>query len=312
LLRRDNTASASHFCQLVNNFLAHAREESFEPDDACFAVAGPVEEEGTNRLVRMTNARLVVDQRELVRRTSLKHVDIMNDFEAVSYATNLLSGEDFVTLNRGSAIKGGTRVAIGAGTGLGKSILYWHERLGTYIPISSEGGHGDLPLLTEEEFLLSRFIKREYRIREVVVYEDVLSGRGLENIYQYLNASKFLTSPAGLSAEEISKTKRTNPCSRETFRWFVEFYARCARNFVLDALATGGLYIAGGIAARNTDSFTDFVQEFVRNDAYHGILKKIPVHIVTNYDISPIGAAYGFMVRRALATEARRMANEND
>lgn len=298
--RRENSSSVPHFCQLVNNFLARAKEEGFEPTEGCFAVAGPVEEEGGNRLVRMTNAGLVVDTQELLRRTPLKQVEIMNDFEAISYAINLLQERDFVTLSTGREVKGGTRVVIGAGTGLGKSILYWHGWLETYVPISSEGGHGDLPLLSEEELRLSAFIRKRSKIVENVVYEDVLSGRGLQDIYQYLNDSKFPDSPAGLSPEEISETKKSNPCSRETFRWFVEFYARCARNFALDALATGGLYVAGGIAARNPDSFADFTHEFIKNDAYRRILERIPVHIVTNYDVSPIGAAHGFMVRQTL------------
>lgn len=300
LLKRESTSSVNRFCDLVNRFLVYARRHRFEPKDACFAVAGPVEEQGENRRVRMTNVRLVVDAKDLAMNTPLEDILIINDFVAISHATNLLNPSDSFSLNRGKRLKGKVRVTIGAGTGLGKNILYYNESLNTYMPIPSEGGHSDLPLLSKEELELSDFIRRRRHIRNQIVYEDVLSGRGLESIYQYLRTTRFLDSPKDLSAEEISKTKKNNPCSRETFEWFVRFYARCARNFVLDAFAIGGLYIAGGIAAKNTDSFSHFLAEFVRNEEYHSLLKKIPVDIITNYDISTVGAAYAFIIQKAL------------
>ena len=70
-------------------------------------------------------------------------------------------------------------------------------------------------------------------------------------MYRYLNSKKYPNAPKRLSAVEISNTKTLNKCSQETFELFVYYFARAARNFALDTLARGGLYIAGGIAARN-------------------------------------------------------------
>ena len=78
----------------------------------------------------------------------------------------------------------------------------------------------------------------------------------------------------------------------------MKFYARAARNFALDTLARGGLYIAGGIAAKNRDSFSDFMTEFVKNEVYKELLSNIPIYLITNYDISLIGSAYAIKARK--------------
>ena len=97
----------------------------------------------------------------------------------------------------------------------------------------------------------------------------------------------------------FSKTRKSNRCSRETYEWFLNFYARSARNFALETLPFGGLYIAGGIAMHNQDAFTkSFSREFVNNLCMKDILKKIPVLLIKNYDISLLGAAYALVVKK--------------
>jgi glucokinase len=290
------TKSANKFYDLVNEFVITSRLEGFKASEACFGVAGPVVLGKGYQKVKMTNTKLVVDTRELKARTPLGTIFLINDFEAISHAVNTLQKTDYVTLNKGRGMRSGVRVVLGAGTGLGKNILYYHEGLQTYLPLASEGGHANLPVVSDQEFELLKFIKRKKKLKHNVVYEDVLSGEGLQYIYKFLSAKKYKSVPKDLGAIKISKTKKTNPCSNETFNWFVKFYARCARDFVLNALARGGLYIAGGIAAKNVDSFKKFYSEFIKHDTYQDILKKIPIHLITNYDISLIGAAYALRV----------------
>jgi len=300
LLSRERTPSGKEFPGVVNDFLAYAASQGFTPEDACLAVAGPVEMEKGRRRVKMTNVQLIVDSENLIEHTPLKHVEIVNDFEAISYATTLLSQEDYVTLNRGRSSEREVRAVIGAGTGLGKSILYFDEHLLCYVALPSEGGHSDLPVLNEEEMELAEFVRKKTGVRTQITYEDVLSGRGLENIYEFLHTKKHPNSPSDLSAEEMSERRKEDPCSRETFQWFVNFYARCARNFVLDVFATGGLYIAGGIAGKNVDLFSQFMSGFAENDTYGDLLRAIPICLITNYDVSLIGAARAFIVRDLL------------
>ena len=117
----------------------------------------------------------------------------------------------------------------------------------------------------------------------------------MENLYAFFESTKYQNEPKNLTAIQISETKSKNPCSKETFEWFIRIFARAARNFALDVLARGGVYIAGGIAAKNTDAFNNFFDEFVKNEVYHELLKDIPVYLITNYDISLIGSAYALV-----------------
>jgi glucokinase len=289
---RETTSTTSDFSTLVNNFLSMAKQKGYEPIDACFAVAGPVENKIGYQIVKMTNTDIVIDSRDLEQKTDLKNILIINDFEAMAHSINVLSENDYIILNRGKEVENSVQAVIGAGTGLGKCVLIYSDTTKKYIPIPSEGGNADLPILDDEELKLTEFIKIKLNLKHQLCYENVLSGSGLENIYHYLNSTRFKQSPQNLTAEEISMTRATNPCSKEAFDWFIKFYARCARNFALDTLARGGLYIGGGIAAKNQDSFSNFVSEFVKNDTYKQILEDIPIYIITNYDISLIGAAY--------------------
>jgi glucokinase len=279
---RLSTTSAKKFFELVNEFLINARLAGYKANIACFAVAGPVENGFGYQKVRMTNTKLMIDTRELKSLTPLGTILLINDFEAISYAINVLPKSDLITLNKGKHIKNGVRAVLGAGTGLGKNILYYQKSVQGYLPIPSEGGHADLPVMNESELELIKFVKKQKKLKHQVCYEDVLSGHGLEIIYRYLIKTKYRNLEKNLSAEEISKTKSTNPCSKKTFDLFIRFYARCGRNFALDALARGGVYIAGGIAAKNQDSFKGFMKEFIKNDTYQGILENIPVHLIIN------------------------------
>lgn len=300
LKQRKNTTAVDDFSQLVIGFLNFAKEHQYSPELACFAVAGPVENlEGFQR-VKMTNTKLLIDSKELIEKTTLKKVLLINDFEAISYAINVMKNDDFITINPSSApeLEHDVRAVLGAGTGLGKNILHYQDTVNAYLPIPSEGGHADLPLVDAEELKFAEFIKKLNGIKTQICYEDVLSGKGLENIYQYLQTDRYPDESESLTAPEISKTKNDNPCSRDTFEWFIRFYARCARNFALDVLARGGVYIAGGIAAKNTDAFRGFADEFVKNEVYQDLLKNIPIYLITNYDISLIGCAYALMVHK--------------
>lgn len=297
LQSRESTKSVNDFGGLVNKFLGYAKDQHYNPTEACLAVAGPVENKKGYQIVKMTNAELVIDTRVFKKETGLNKILITNDFDAISYAINVLKRNDFEILNRGKPAPNATRVVLGTGTGLGKNILYYNDKVNAYLPIPSEGGHADLPLLTKEDLKMAEFIKRIQGIETQLCYEDVLSGRGLENIYKYLSTTKYPKLPIDLSAAEISATKSDNPCSRETFAWFIRFYARCARNFALDTLARGGVYLAGGIAAKNPEVFSDFFEEFVKNEIYEHILRDMPVYLITNYDISLIGAAYALTLQ---------------
>jgi glucokinase len=294
---QENTQTVKDISILVNRFLAQAVDKGHSPDRASLAVAGPIEDRKGYQRVKMTNTDITIDSRKLIKSTCLKNILLMNDFTAVSYATNIMKGDDYIILNKGRSASRATKAVVGAGTGLGKNILYFNENLNAYLPIPSEGGNSDLPILNERELEMANYIKRIRKLKRHLYYEDILSGSGLVSLYRYLNSTKYHKSPKKLSAEEISRTKKSNICSKKTFELFVQYLARCSRNFALDTLSRGGLYIAGGIAAKNPEIFGIFQNEFIDNEVYDYILRDIPVYLITNYDAGLIGAAYGATLR---------------
>jgi glucokinase len=278
-------------------------------DNAVIGAAGVVS--SSHDAATLTNVPWDISKKRLLENTSLSSVYIMNDFQMIGYGINMLNpknNDDLFLVKPGwgeSSASIATKAILGAGTGLGKSILVYDEHFDAHIPIPSEGGHEDFPMQNEFEIKLATFIKKLRNIKQPLSYEEVLSGRGIEVIYQFLrNTQQFKVSKyteeidaTTDKAPLISNYKEKDETCKETFRLFTRFYGRCAKNFVLDSLARGGLYIAGGIASKNKEIFMtkDFINEFVNAHQRSEVLKKIPVYIIVNYDVSLYGACFAAM-----------------
>jgi len=263
--------------------------------------------------VKLTNAKWNVSTKELIDKTPLKKVFIINDFQTIGFGLNLLdfnNKNDIYHIRRGKnemEPSKATKAIIGAGTGLGKSILIYDEHFDAYLPIPTEGGHGDFPAQNNLELQLIEFVKKLRGISNPLSYEELLSGRGIEGIYLFLRNRREIketkyTREIDDSLNKtplISKYKELDGTCKETFRLFTRFYARCAKNFALDTLCRGGLYIAGGIAVKNKAIFlsNEFISEF--ENAYNrtDLLKTIPISVILNYDISLYGACYAAMYK---------------
>ena len=295
----------------INTILNYAKNNNIHVNHACIAVAGIVNNYSTSNL---TNVKWKINIREILKKTQLKSAFVMNDFQAIGYSVNILNKKDFNKIrhkgHKHSEVKGKPKAIIGAGTGLGVSLLVYDKNFKTYIPIASEGGHGDFPVYDEFDFKLINFIRKKRNIKKNISYEQLLSGRGIENIYSYLRSLKKYASTKYTKEIDKSKDKpklisqyRTkDKLCKETFRLFAKYYARCAKNFTLDVLAKGGLYIAGGIAAKNKDIFKskDFMKEFEYTHKQAESLYQTPIYLITNYDISLIGACYAGIIRKDL------------
>lgn len=293
----------------IKETLTYAKEKyNIKADLACFGVAGAVTPKD---LIELTNVKFNINRNELIKKTSLDNILIINDFQAIGYGLNLLDKKNkndlFEIRNSNNQMYPtfSTKALLGAGTGLGKSILIYNKNLGIYVPFPSEGGHGDFPPQNDFEMQLIKFIKKYIGISQPLTYEELLSGRGIENIYLFLkNSQQFeatdYTNQINKAAEKvslISKYKESDETCKEAFRLFTKFYARCAKNFVLDTMATGGLYIAGGIASKNKEIFKskEFFDEFENAYRRSEVLKEIPIYIIINYDVSLIGACLAAM-----------------
>lgn len=305
-----NTKDLNSLIPAINIILEYSdKSYGIQIDTACIGAAGIVS--NYNDFVKLTNVGWTVSSNEIIEKTSLKSVFILNDFQIIGYSVNLL---DFNNSNDLFVIQGSkddfnsnvqTKAIIGAGTGLGKSILTYDEHFKAYVPISSEGGHVDFPVQSNEEMELVNFVKKVKGISQPLNYEELISGRGIENIYSFLRQNQKYSDTrytneidnSDSKAPLISKYKNEDEICKKTFSLFTRFYARCAKNFVLDTLALGGIYIAGGIAAKNKEIFTskDFFDEFENAYRRSEIMKKIPISVIVNYDVSLIGACFAAM-----------------
>ncbi len=294
----------------INETLKFAADKhGIHVSKACISAAGPVNPERTS--CKLTNLPWQIDVKKILSGTMLNSIALINDFEAIGFGIPFLNEKDnkhIVYLkhpeNRhpvkvDKAVKG----VIGAGTGLGKSIIIYCDKKGAYMPIASEGGHEDLAVVDAFEYELMQFAKDRRGGEAPLDCEDIISGRGIVAIYDYIiemeifeynSVSKEIESAEfSEKAEMISKHAKKDAACKKTMEIFARFYARALRNTALNVMARGGMYIAGGIAAKNLDFFTDgeFMKEFETNHTQNKVLKDIPVFIVTNYDVSLYGTA---------------------
>lgn len=281
----------------VNEALEHAEKNySFKIAKACFAVAGPLSPSGEN--ARMTNVKMSISKKILLQKTRLKKIAIINDFEAAGLGIGMLGSKDILVVKKAQKIPKAPMLVIGAGTGLGKAALIYDIHSKSYIAIPSEAGHSDFPAQAKTEIELVNFMREHKGIRQNVSYEHLLSGHGLCDIYMFLRKSaKFKSTKytkeidGSLKPELVSKYRKIDKTCRRTFQIFKGVYAKFARNFALDCLAFGGVYIAGGIAPKNKGIFDgEFVKIFQQSDKLANVLKKIPVYLVLNPNAGLLGA----------------------
>lgn len=264
-------------------------------DRACFGVAGPVRA----GCAETTNLPWVVDIRNLSKQLNRQNVTLINDLEANAHGLFHLAPTDFWVLNPGEEDATGNAALISAGTGLGEAGLFWDGK--QYFPFASEGGHADFaPMDALQSELLTHLQGRFNHVS----WEHVLSGPGLQNIYFFLRdrghgqepqwlAEKMQTGDPSATITQAALEK-SSPLCEQTLQIFVTFYGAEAGNLALKLLATGGLFIGGGIAPKILPALKsgDFMQAFVAKGRLQPVLEKIPVRVVLNNRTALIGAAH--------------------
>lgn len=268
-------------------------EHNIKIRKACIAVAGVVE----GKYARTQNIPWDVDAGRLKRKSHLEKIALINDFVAIGHAINLLPANKIICIQKGRKQDAANKAIIGAGTGLGKCILLPDgER---YKPIASEGGHSDFPCQEDLDVGLVRHIAKINKSAFPVSCEMLLSGRGLEGIYSYakmMYGQTKVTRMIDNHAEKpalISMHRKKDIVCRKVFEMFSRAYAIAARNFCLEGMSFGGLYLAGGIAAKNQDIFSrKFTREFCRNRVFGNALKAVPVYLIKEHDVGLYGAVF--------------------
>ena len=280
------------FADLPSMIAAFLEAVSFDRptiDGACFGVAGPV----VDNAAQLTHVPWRVEGPEVAQAFGLKRVRVLNDLVAMAYAVPVLEDSELHTLQRGEPIRGGNIALVAAGTGLGIALL--HTVDGRIIPSPSEGGHADFAARTEREIALLRDLTERFGRAEV---EHVVSGKGLVNIYRVAHRGRCAAAIDVDDADapaEISKAaleRRCNGCA-EVLEFFVESYGAEAGNLALDMVATGGVYIGGGIAPKILPALETgtFLKPFRAKSSFESMLAKMPVRVILNEETGLLGAA---------------------
>ncbi len=294
---------------MVQRFLGAAAQSGVDavPTAACFAIAGPV----VNNTSKVTNLGWSLTADRLAQELKLAQVKLINDFAAVGYGVLGLAATDIHTLQAGKAISGAPIGVIGAGTGLGQGYLV-HQATG-YDVYASEGGHADFAPRTEQEFQLSRYLLEKHDIQRLSV-ERVVSGQGIVAIYQFLRDRQVAPESPDVGAaveqweREVGRTEKLvepaavisqaalaqrDRLSELTMDLFISAYGAEAGNLALKLLPYGGLYLAGGIAAKNLPLFQGggFLRAFTEKGRMRELLENVPVHIILNPQVGLMGAA---------------------
>ena len=270
---------------------------------ACFGIAGPVRH-GRSEAINLAWA---VDVQQLAQALGLATVWLINDLEANAYGVGALAPEDFATLNEGSSEAEGNAAVIAAGTGLGEAGLYWDGR--QHWPFASEGGHASFAPSDALQAELLQYLRQQFAH---VSWERVLSGPGLYHIYTFLRDTQRGVEPAWLTEElrqgdpaaAISRTALAGTCDLcvQALDLFVALYGAEAGNLALKVMATGGVFVGGGIAPKIIDKLTEttFMQAFCTKGRLQPVLEAIPVRVILNEQTALYGAARCAALRAAV------------
>ena len=282
------------------------------PRLAGFGVAGPV----ANGRSHTTNLPWILDERDLAHTLGIQAVRLANDFHTLALGIQSVKQKDLVTLNEGVRDLKGPWAVIGAGTGLGEAIATLGAS-GQREVLATEGGHTSFAPRTELEIGVLRFLSQRY---DHVSWERVLSGDGLVNLAEAiahvtgLRPSEALqdtivhdrvNAPAAVTAAAAAG----EPLCKHALELFCKLYGAEAGNFALKTLATGGVYVAGGIAPKILDSMTDgrFREAFFDKGRMRTLLEQIPVQVVLDTDAGLLGAAALAAREAQLGPQTRHM-----
>ncbi|HVZ72215.1 MAG TPA: glucokinase [Polyangia bacterium] len=269
-------------------------------DGVCLGIAGPIE----NNRCKATNLPWVVDGSALAMRLGIGRVTLVNDFSAAALGVTAVAPTDLASLGGGPPVPRGPIAVLGAGTGLGEAFLLWSEPAGRYQVVASEGGHADFAPRTPLEAGLLQFLAHKYGR---VSCERVLSGNGLVDIFSFLSqepacrplirpeTAAVLAASGGAQAAEISTRglAGTDPICEMSLALFSSVLGAVAGNLGLQVLATGGVFVAGGIAPRILAYLQKggFREAFDRKGRLHTLVERLPAFVVTHAQPGLLGAA---------------------
>lgn len=260
---------------------------------ACFGIPGPV----IDGVVRTPNLPWIIHQSEVAKRISCDKVKLVNDLVAITASLPHLATSELITLNPGSP-RPGVKVVLAPGTGTGQGFLC--PVGGQEIPFASEGGHVNFAPTNDIEDRLLQYLRKKIGGR--VSMERILCGPGIMNIYDFLKSSGLADEPAPLQerlatgdqAAIISAAALAGefPICSETIRIFSRILGTHAGDLVLTYMATGGVYLAGGIPpklARLLESET-VLSGYTDKGRFTDLVRSVPLYIIKDEKAALTGA----------------------
>jgi glucokinase len=294
------TFHSSEYSSLEALASSFVRSAGHTPTYGTFGVPGPVVE----GRAQVTNLPWVVEEEKLGKALGLRAVRLLNDLEAIANGIPALETEDVHVLHDVQPVHGGSKAVVAPGTGLGEGFLVWDGK--KYRSCSSEGGHATFAPMGERQLELSRFLMKGFGH---VSNERVCSGLGIPNLYRFLKETGFSPEPGWLAGElkeasdptpvilrAAADTGRRCDLCRETLRLFVSILGGEAGNMALKVMATGGVYLGGGIVPRIISALETpyFLNHFLGKGRLQSLLEQVPVFVIMHPKAALLGSAcYG-------------------
>lgn len=274
---------------LLSVLRAYMAGQSVVPDAACVAMAGPVRD-GVGEL---TNLSWTVDRRSVAEATGAKTVAVLNDLQAQGHALDHLTPDVLQTILPGQkAGDHAARLVIGVGTGMNAAAVY---RLGdrTLVP-PSEAGHVSLPAQTDDELRLLDWIAQKHGTPG---FEDVLSGRGFERVYEWLCHEAGVDAPLDAGGIMQAVNDGSSRIAEDAARMFIRMMGRAAGNLALVHLPFGGIYLIGGVARHFAPHLErlGFREAFYDKGRFSDFMEQFPVHLVDDDYAALTGSAAHLM-----------------
>ncbi|NOS89749.1 MAG: glucokinase [Methylococcaceae bacterium] len=290
---KEQTYASQQFAQF-DDILSDFLPADVNLISACFGIAGPVVEQRC----QTTNLPWLLDGEALKIRLGTEQVKLLNDLEAMALGMLSLPADDLLELNPNAVPQKGNIAVIAAGTGLGEAVLYWDGS--KHQPMATEGGHTDWAAQNAQQDQLLAFLRGHFP--DHVSAERIISGIGFSYLYDFLVGHGSTPPCAAVSdcapgadrnavISELGVTGQDALCA-EVVRWFVELYGAEAGNLALKSLATGGVFIGGGIAPKILPALQngDFMRAFTAKGRFAPLLQTLSVKVSLNPRTPLIGA----------------------
>ena len=289
------SANYATFHNLLADFLALI--PTVKIDTVCLGVAGAI----VSGDCEATNLPWKLTCHEIAKQLNAEKVTLLNDLEAAAWGILSLPENDFIALNPNAKTQVGNCAVLAAGTGLGEAIIFYDGK--NHHVIANEGGHCDFAPTDAQQIALLSFMQARYPNH--VSYERLVSGVGIVAIYDFLKQSgdyaisneleaQLQTADDSAAIISAAAMAKSDELCVATLQLFAKIYGSEAGNLALKCLPYGGVYLAGGIAAKCLPALQQgaFLEGFLSKGRFQNTLEKIAVNVCMQPEVGLLGALY--------------------